>query len=119
MITQEVIKEIYKNYNKPCKNADELNLPYFADLLKEHHHLTVTDDEVVVDTLEEFSPFRRFLIRGLYAVLEFDYNVAFVFESHIIFFNKNDDRVSVDFKPVPKRSFLDRLFGRDDDEDDI
>lgn len=113
MITEEVINEIYKNYNKPCKNEAELNLPYFADLLKEHHRLTLKDDEVVVESLEEFSPFRRFLKRGLYAVLEFDSNVAFVFQAHILFFNKNNNKLSVHFRPAEKRSLLDRLFGRD------
>ena len=72
MITQEVISEIYKSYNKPCKNEDDLNLPYFVELLRPHHRLTVDDMEVIVESEEEFSPFRRFLKRGLYAVLEFD-----------------------------------------------
>lgn len=114
MITEEVIKEIYKNYNKPCRNEDELNLPYFADLLSAHHKLRIDDDEVIVESTEEFSPFRRFLKRGLYAVLEFDRNVAFVFKSHIIFFSKKDDNMSVHFRPADKKSFLDRLFGRDE-----
>ena len=81
MITQEVINEIYKNYNKPCKNEEDLNLPYFVELLKPHHKLKLDDMEVIVESEEEFSPFRRFLKRGLFAVLEFDRNVAFVFHS--------------------------------------
>ena len=113
MITQEVISEIYKTYNKPVKNTDELNLPYYVDLLKPHHDLILADDEVVVGGLDEFSPFKRFLKRGLYAVLEFDRNVAFVFQSHILFFSKHDDKLSVHFRPSDKRSLFDRIFGRD------
>lgn len=113
MITEEVIKGIYKNYHKPCKDEEELNLPYYVDLLQPHHHLTVDDDEVIVDGLEEFSPFKRFLKRGLYAILEFDKNVAFVFQSHILFFSKKDSNLSVHFRPMEKKSFLDRLFGRE------
>lgn len=113
MITQEVISDIYKNYNKPVKNADELNLPYFVDLLKPHHDLILEDDEVIVGKLDEFSPFKRFLKRGLYAVLEFDHNVAFVFQSHILFFSTIDDRLSVHFRPTEKRNLFDRIFGRD------
>lgn len=113
MITEEVINEIYKNYNKPCKNEDELNLPYFADLLKNHHRLSIKDDEIVVESLEKFSPFRRFLKRALCAVLEFDTNVAFVFQTHILFFNKTNNKLSVHFRPAGKRSFLNKLFGRD------
>lgn len=114
MITQEVISEIYKNYNKPCKNEDELNLPYFVELLSPFHKLSLLDDEVIVEGLDEFSPFKRFLKRGLFAVLEFDRNVAFVFKAHILFFSKLDKNLSVHFRPAEKRSFLDRLFGKDD-----
>lgn len=113
MITQEVITEIYKTYNKPCKNSDELNLPYIVELLKEHHNLELHDDEIIVGDLDEFSPFKRFLKRGLYAVLEFDRNVAFVFQSHILFFSKLDDKLSVHFRPMEKRGLLDRIFGRE------
>lgn len=113
MITQEVITEIYKTYNKPCKDAEELNLPYFVELLKPHHDLELLDDEIIVGGLDEFSPFKRFLKRGLYAVLEFDRNVAFVFQSHILFFSKLDNRLSVHFRPMEKRGFFDRLFGND------
>lgn len=123
MITEEVIKEIYKNYNKPCKNTEELNLPYFAELLK-HHRLNIEDkDEVLVESLDEMNPFKRFLKRGIYAVLEFDRNVAFVFESHILFFNKKDDKMSVNFRPVEdsekkRMNWLNRIFCRNDDEDE-
>lgn len=113
MITNEVINEIYKNYNKPCKNKNDLNLPYFVELLAPFHTLTYDDTEVIVKGLDEFSPFRRFLIRGLYAVLEFDRNVAFVFKTHILFFSKVDNNLSVHFRPAKKPSLFGRLFGND------
>lgn len=112
MITKKVIQEIYKNYNRPAKSVNELDLDRIAEVLQPWHILDVSDDdEVIVMTLDEFSPFRRFLKRSIHAVLEFDHNVAFVFESHIIFFSKDDERISVDFKPDKKKSFFDRLFG--------
>lgn len=114
MITEQVIKEIYQNYNRPAKSEEELNLPYFVALLNPFHSLRVEDGEVVVEGLDEFSPFKRFLTRGLYAVLEFDRNVAFVFKSHILFFSKTDKNLSVHFRPARERSFLARLFGRGD-----
>lgn len=114
MITEEVIREIYKNYGKPRKKGEDLNLPYFVDLLKPHHELILDDGEVIVKNVDEFSPFRRFLERGLYAVLEFDKNVAFVFKTHILFFSKNDDKIAVHFRPAEKKSFFSKLFGGDD-----
>lgn len=115
MITKEVITEIYKNYKKPAKSREELNLPYIFDLLSKHHKFNVSDEEVIVESIEEFNPFRMFLIRALYAVLEFDRHVAFVFQSHILFFNKEDGKVSVHFAPAKeKTSIWDKIFGGDE-----
>ena len=112
MITEEVIKEIYKNYKKPARHREELNIPYFIELLKPHHKLRATDMEIVNEGLEEFSPFSCFLIRSLHAILEFDKNVAFVFQDHILFYSKQDGQISVNFKPESKGGLFGRLFGR-------
>ena len=34
MITDNVIKEIYKKFNKPLKNREDLQLDYFLPILK-------------------------------------------------------------------------------------
>lgn len=112
MITEEVIKELFKNYKKPPKNREELQLEHFAELLQPFHQIAITPDEIVVENLDEFSPFRRFLIRSINAVLDFDKNVAFVFANHILFFSKVSDQLNVIFRPEDKHSLLDRIFGR-------
>ena len=104
MITDEVIKEIYRKFSKPHKDVRELRLDYFAELLSKHHSLTITDDEVVINDVEDFSPFKRFLIRSLNAVLEFDKNVAFVFRGHILFLSKESPEMRIHIKPERKRS---------------
>lgn len=114
MITNEVIKELYKNYKNPPKDREEFNLPYHVELLKPYHDIAYDDMEIIVRNLDEFNPFRRFLIRSLHAVLEFDKNVAFVFKDHILFFSKNDNQLSVNFRPENKKKGLfGRLFGKD------
>ena len=112
MITNEVIKEVYKNYSKPHKHREDLNLEYNVGLLKDHHNIEYDDMEVIVADLDEFNPFRRFLICSLHAVLEFDKNVAFVFHDHILFFSKTDNQLSVNFKPEKEKGFFGRLFGK-------
>lgn len=114
MITDQVIKEIYKKYTKPAKNQDELQLPYFLEMLKENHNLSSDDMEVVINDLDEFNPFRRFLKRSIYTILEFDRMIAFVFRSHILFFGKDDDQLRVHIRPEKPKSFLSRLFGDDE-----
>lgn len=111
MITEEVIKDIYKKFNKRAKGED-LNLPHYIDMLKTYHQFHEDEDEVIVADLDDFNPFRRFLKRALYAVLEFDKWVAFVFPTHILFFSKKDNHMSVHFRPDDKKSLLDKIFGK-------
>ncbi len=116
MITDQVLKEIYKKFTKPCKNPEKLQLDYFLDLLKDHHNLSSDDMEVVLEDLEEFNPFRRFLKRSIFTIIEFDRMVAFVFRTHTLFFGKDDTPLRVYIRPEKEKSFLSRLFGSDDDE---
>ncbi len=111
MVTQDVIKEIYKKYKKLPKDLEELRLTYFIDLLKPHHQLEINDDEVINNGLDTYNPLRRFLMRRLTAILEFDKVVAFVFSKHIIFYDKASSGMHVHFKPE-KKSFISRLFGK-------
>lgn len=111
MITDSVIKEIYKKFGKPSKNVDDLNLDYFIPLLREFHDIRKMDDEIIIEDLDEYNPFRRFLIRSVNAVLEFDKMIAFVFRNHILFLGKEDDQMRVHIKPEKPKSFFGRLFG--------
>ncbi|MBD5280864.1 MAG: hypothetical protein HDS35_10040 [Bacteroides sp.] len=112
MITDNVIKEIYKKFGKPHKNEEELNLDYFLPMLNKNHAITRDGMEIIIEDLDEFNPFRRFLVRGINAVLEFDKMVAFVFRNHILFLGKEDNQLRVHIKPEKPKSFFGRLFGR-------
>ncbi len=113
MVTEQVIKEIYKKFKKPSKNPKELNLDYFLEILKGHHKITVAEPgEVIIGNLEEFNPFRRFLIRSLTAILEFDKVIAFVFRNHILFLGKDDESIRVHIRPEEKGGLFSKIFGR-------
>lgn len=112
MITEATIKEIYKKFGKSPKNIEELNLPYYLDILKDNHKIRETMDEIILDDLEEFNPFKRFLKRGINAVLEFDKMVAVVFRNHIIFLSKEDRGMRIHMKPDKPQGLFGRLFGR-------
>lgn len=112
MITDSVIKEIYKKFSKPHKRREELQLDYFMHLLVPNHNIKFDDDEIILEDLEEFNPFRRFLIRSLTAILEFDKMIAFVFCNHILFLGKEDNQMRVHIRPPKKPSLLDRILGR-------
>lgn len=112
MVDEKVIKEIYKKYNKPHKNAADLRLEYFLPLLSAHHTIESDGFEIILKDVDEYNPFRRFLIRSLNAVLEFDKLIAFVFRNHILFMGKEDNRLHVHIRPEEKPSLFGRLFGK-------
>ncbi len=113
MITDRVIKEIYKKYNKPAKNTGDLHIDHYAGMLAANHNIKFTDREVIFEDQEEFSPFRRFLLRSLNAILEFDRHVAFVFSNHILFLSKDSDDMRVHMRPCEKpQNLFSRIFAR-------
>lgn len=112
MITDNVIKEIYKKFKKPPRDKSELNLDYYMQLLRANHAISTDGMEVVIEDLDEFNPFRRFLVRAINAVLEFDKMIAFVFNNHILFLGKEDNQLRVHIRPEKPKSFMDRIFGR-------
>ena len=114
VLPQKVIKEIYKKYNKPPKDTEELDIPRFIDLLKEHHDLRLEDDEIVDHKLDAFNPFSRMLVKRLNGIVELDQYVAFIFSDHILFFERDDNNMHVHFKKE-KKSLFSRLFGRKKD----
>lgn len=111
MVTKKVINEIYKKYNKPPKNIEDLSIPRFIDMLKKHHDLQCADGEIINRGFEAGEPFARMLVRRLNAILDFDNMVAFVFDKHIMFFDKNSDNMHVHFKQE-KPGLFRRLFRR-------
>lgn len=112
MITDSVIKEIYKKFSKPTKRREDLQLDYYIPMLQKHHSIMLEPDEIILEDLEEFNPFRRFLIRSLNAVLEFDKMVAFVFRTHILFIGKEDNQMRVHMRPEEKKSLFGKIFSR-------
>lgn len=114
MINEDTIKEIYKKYSRPAKDADELRIPYFVDLLSEHNPIKHNGKEIEIEKLDEFSPFKRFLVRSINAIIEFDRMIAFVFRNHIIFLGKENDSMHIHLRPEKRRNIFDRIFGNDE-----
>ena len=112
MITDDVIKEIYRKFNRERKPEEELRIGYFADLLEPYHQIKEQDNEIIIENLEEYNPYRRFLKRRLNTILAFDKTVAFVFCNHILLFDKDGSDMRVHFRPEEPKSLWSRLFGR-------
>lgn len=111
MINNDVIKEIYKKFGKPKKGRD-LRIPYFLEMITPAHNIKETEDRIIVNDLEDFNPFRMFLKRNINVILEFDKEVAFVFRSHILFFNKATKDINIHIRLEEKKNIFQRIFGR-------
>jgi len=114
MINEDTIKEIYKKFRHPAKKVEDLRIPYFVDLLSEHNPINHNGKEIEIVKLEEFSPFKRFLVRSINAILEFDRMVAFVFKNHIIFLGKENDIMQIHLRPEKHRNIFSKIFGSKD-----
>lgn len=112
MITEEVIKEIYKKFSKPGADKSASQLDRFLPILNQQHIVVADDKEVIVGDFDPMNPFHRFLRRSLSAILEFDKIIAFVFPNHILFFAKESPDVQVHFRPESDGGFLSKIFGR-------
>lgn len=113
MITDRVIKEIYRKYNKPAKNAANLDIDRYIGILAPFHNIRTNGKEVIFEDQEEFSPFRRILLRSLNAILEFDRHVAFVFQNHILFLSKESDDMRIHMRPCERReNIFQKIFAR-------
>jgi hypothetical protein len=110
MINEDAIKEIYKACSKSKNEKEDFNLPYFQGLLEEYNPIEIKDELVIIKNVDEFSPFKRFLLRSLKGVFEFDKTIAFVFNTHILFMEKYSDEVRIHLKPEKKEGFFKRLF---------
>lgn len=114
MISEETIKEIYKKYSRPAKNTDELRIPYYVELLADVNPIKSNGKQIEIVKLDEYSPFKRFLIRSLNAIIEFDKTIAFVFRNHIIFLSKLSDDMHIHLRPEKKKNIFDKIFGNED-----
>lgn len=111
MINEAVIKEIYKKYKKPTEPS-KLNLPHIQKVLEKHNPIEIDEEMIILKKMDDFSPFKRFLIRRINTILEIDKMVAFVFPSHIIFVSEEDDNIHIHLRPEKEPGFFGRLFGR-------
>lgn len=110
MVTKRVINELYKKFNTPPDDINVLNLNYHMDILRKYHPMKVDGDEIIVENVEEYSPFRRMLIKRITGVLEFNKYVAFVMTEHIFFFEKRGKEISLHFLPIKKKSWINRFW---------
>jgi hypothetical protein len=111
MITQKVIETLYKRYCKRPKSTDDLNIALLFEGVHPMHDVAIEDENVVVNSVEDRSPFHRIPLALIHAIVEFEEYVAIVLHSTVIFLSRIDNiqPVSIHLKPI-KLSLKDRFF---------
>ncbi len=102
MITRQVIKNIYKKYNKLPESPDCLDMALLFETVSEHHKISVDIngpvEYLIINSVDEQSPFHSIPLERIYAIIPFEEWVAIVLHSSIIFLNRDDERVCVNIR---------------------
>ncbi len=116
MITEKVIKRLYKTYRKRPDSADELDIGLLFEHLIENHDISIDDEaHLIINTFPPTSPFHRIALSRIHAIVEFEHKIAIVLNSSIIFLNKNDSKTYIHIRQT-KPSLLDRILYHDSDD---
>ncbi|MDE6078759.1 MAG: hypothetical protein K2G35_01705 [Duncaniella sp.] len=125
MVNKKVIAQLYKQFPKPPKSADELNIGLLFDYCFENHGIVIDENELFIGSVEPGSPFSCLPLRLIHEIVEFDKVVAIVLHSSIIFLNKEDSGVNIHLNLAdPKTGLWQRLMAtirgeKEDDFDDV
>lgn len=115
MLTKKVIEKIYRQYNRPPKSADELNIPLLFDYAFENHGIVIDENELYIGSVDPKSPFAVIPLNRIHGILEFQNYIAIVLHSSILFLNKNNSSVHVHIRmsqPSLWSKLKSRLFDR-------
>lgn len=112
MISRKTIDSLYKEYNKPPKSIDMLNLVILFEYAALHHKVFIDPDteDLIIPSVRPDSPFHKIDIRRINAIVPFDNWVAIVMPASIIFLSRVGSDVAIDLcldGPTP----LDRIKG--------
>lgn len=99
MISKYIIRALYKKYSKPPRNFSELNIDEFVSICGDSYGITVNDVSMTFGQMSEDNPFRTILLRNIYGIEKFEYHMALVSSSYILFFSRESCDVTVHFKP--------------------
>lgn len=108
MITNSVIKEIYKRYRKRPKSIDDLEVELLFERLHPSHEIELVGDSLRIGSVPKESPFCDIALSTICRIVDFEKHVAIVMHSSILFLNKENDGVTVHIKPY-KPSIWTRL----------
>lgn len=89
MITQTLIKNLYKTHCKSPNSADDLNIELLFGLPIEYHDIEIDDAaNLILNRLPSTSPLRKIALRHIHAIVEIERWIAIVLRYSILFLNR-------------------------------
>ncbi len=95
MVTQEVIKTLYRQFNKPPKSVDELNIALLFDYAVENHGIYLDEECLYIGSVDPKSPFATLPLDRINEIVEFESVIAIVLPAAIVFLGKDNSDVNV------------------------
>lgn len=108
MIDNKTIETIYKKFSNRPASLDELNIPLLFEAAHDDHAIEIKGHDLIINSLDSWSPFHTIDLHRVHAILDFDRYVAVVLHSSIIFISKHNDQVHIHIKDI-KPSLADRM----------
>lgn len=110
MITNDVINEIYKKYDKRPKSIDSLNLALLFEKAGIEHDILIDPEtqEMSIGSIDPSSPFHTIPLKNIHAIVPFEEWTAIVLHSSILFLNNKKPLPSIHIKQ-PSNSLWDRI----------
>lgn len=95
MVTKKVIQTLYRQFKKPPKSPDELNLGLIFDYALENHGIFIDEENIYVGSIEPSSPFATIKLKRIHEIVEFEKVIAIILPAAIVFLNKENSDVHI------------------------
>lgn len=95
MIKPEIIKELYKKFPQPTEEKNKLNLEHLSSEELNHHSIEMTSTDLVINSVEEISPFHEIPLRNISGIENLESHIAIVLRNSIIFLDKKTTDIHV------------------------
>lgn len=95
MVTQKVIEELYKAYRHRPASTDDLDIELLFTHAAILHGVSYEGDDIVIDSIPDYSPFHRIGLGRVHGIVGFERNVAIVLHSAIIFLDNDTPDVNI------------------------
>lgn len=95
------MEALYRKYSRPPKSLSDLNIDEFIATCGNLYGIVLSDDSISFTQMSSDNPFHSILLRNVYGIEKFEYHMALVTSSYILFFNRDTIDVTVHFKPEP------------------